>query len=443
MTPASPDRRGTPHAAGRRPTDRGSATSSSNASIWRGWYARSTGPRSPPNTSPATGCVVTVTPSPTPMPEGASPGDRLSAWPSGNLGTATGRAETDIDFLGGWHFACLWPPSGDRLGRLYGVGRQGLSMRWACPNSGICCTCTGLGCQPVTRRAITGETRRVVDRCKTRAATHRQYNYWPPAGSPASPRQSARLPRVVRVSGWSGPSTRSWSASSCLERGGGAGRVPGLAPPVGEVAAGGQGVGVVGAEHPQLVGEQLPRTRRRRRPGPRPAPASRRGCCGWSGCRGGRGRAPAAGRRAAASNAAAAPAGPRPRPASGRGCGGWSGCRGGRGRAPAAGRRAAASNAAAAPAASPASPPPVGEVVAGGQGVGVVGAEHPQLVGEQLPRTRRRRRPRPRPPPASRRGCCGWSGCRGGRGRAPAAGRRAAASNAAAAPAASPASPRQ
>jgi len=39
--------------------------------------------------------------------------------------------------------------------------------------------------------------------------------------------------------------------------GGGAGRVPGLPTPVGEVAAGGQGVGVVWAEHPQLVGEQL------------------------------------------------------------------------------------------------------------------------------------------------------------------------------------------
>ena len=41
-----------------------------------------------------------------------------------------------------------------------------------------------------------------------------------------------------------------------LERGCGSGGIPGLPPPEGEVAAGGQGEGVVGAEHPQLVGEQ-------------------------------------------------------------------------------------------------------------------------------------------------------------------------------------------
>jgi len=42
--------------------------------------------------------------------------------------------------------------------------------------------------------------------------------------------------------------------------GGGPGLVPGLPPAAGEVVAGGQGVGVVGAEDPQQVGEQLERT---------------------------------------------------------------------------------------------------------------------------------------------------------------------------------------
>ena len=75
--------------------------------------------------------------------------------------------------------------------------------------------------------------------------------------------------------------------------------ISGLAAPEGEAAPRGQGVGVVGAEHPQPVGEQLLEARPRRPPGPRPCP-------------------------------------------------------------------------------------PEGEVAPGGQGVGVVGAEHPQPVGEQL-----------------------------------------------------------
>ena len=117
---------------------------------------------------------------------------------------------------------------------------------------------------------------------------------------PASPGQAARLLRVARVSGWSGPRTRCRSASSPVNSGDGlVGRVPGLARPAGEVVAGGQGVGVVGAEDPQPVGEQ-PGERLDGLVDPsRPRPASGRGCCGWSGCRGGRGRAPAAGRRAA------------------------------------------------------------------------------------------------------------------------------------------------
>ena len=42
-------------------------------------------------------------------------------------------------------------------------------------------------------------------------------------------------------------------------------RVPALAGPDGDVAAGGQGVGVVGAEHPLLVGQQLPEQAQRGR----------------------------------------------------------------------------------------------------------------------------------------------------------------------------------
>ena len=163
-----------------------------------------------------------------------------------------------------------------------------------------------------------------------------------PAASPACPRQQARLLRVVRVSGWSGPSTRSWSASSSSKAVAAPAAIPGLSAPVGEVAAGGQGVGVVGAEHPQPVGEQLLEGGGGPGRDPPPPRASRRGCRGWSGCRGGRGRAPAAGRSAAARRRWPRPSHRRPAPRQ------------------------------------------RGEVVAGGQGVGVVGAEHPQLVGQQL-----------------------------------------------------------
>ena len=41
------------------------------------------------------------------------------------------------------------------------------------------------------------------------------------------------------------------------ELGGGLGGLPGLAQPAGEVAAGGEGVGVVGSQHPQEVVEQV------------------------------------------------------------------------------------------------------------------------------------------------------------------------------------------
>ena len=60
---------------------------------------------------------------------------------------------------------------------------------------------------------------------------------------------------MVRVSGWSGPRTRRRSASRAANRSRAPGRVAGLPGPR-EVVAGGQGVGVVGAEDPLAVGEQ-------------------------------------------------------------------------------------------------------------------------------------------------------------------------------------------
>ena len=103
--------------------------------------------------------------------------------------------------------------------------------------------------------------------------------------------------------------------------GGGLAGLPGRRRPAGELGAGGEGVGVVGAQHPQDVGEQVAE---------------------W-----------AAARRAA-----------RPRPA-------------------------------------------MGELGAGGEGVGVVGAQHPQDVGEQVAVGAAAR---PGLPGLARhgRGCRGW-----------------------------------
>ena len=157
--------------------------------------------------------------------------------------------------------------------------------------------------------------------------------------SPACPVQSAMLLRVVRVSGWSGPRTRSWSGSSAVNSAGAAG-VPGRARSSGDVAAGGQGAGVVGAEDPLLVGQQRGEQRQRAAASPAcPVQAAMLlrvvRVSGWSG--------------------------PRTRSRSGS---------------------SAVINSSAA-AAVPGLPGPVGDVVAGGQGVGVVGAEDPLLVGQQ------------------------------------------------------------
>ena len=297
-----------------------------------------------------------------------------------------------------------------------------------------------------------------------------------PPVCPDLPSQCARLLRVVRVSGGSGPRTRSLVgravASNAVAAAAGS---PGLPAQAGEVAAGGQGVGVVGAQdphpvgpaaaanavdgaagspaspppgrarslrvvrvsgcvgaqHPQLVGRAVARTvRGRRRRIARLAPSEWRGCCGWSGCRGGRGPAPAAwsassclerGRRPPAGSPGIAPAstarllrvvrvsgwsGPRTRTRSASSC---SNAVDGGGRV------------------CPDSARQCGEVVAGGQGVGVRRGPGPAPGRPAAAGTLR-----PRPPPARtlrgrRRGCCGWSGCRGHRDPGPAPGRPAAA----------------
>ena len=65
------------------------------------------------------------------------------------------------------------------------------------------------------------------------------------------------LLRVVRVSGWSGPSTRTWSGSSSWNRRSASAGIPALAGPGRDVAAGGQGVGVVVALDAAAQGEFL------------------------------------------------------------------------------------------------------------------------------------------------------------------------------------------
>ena len=82
------------------------------------------------------------------------------------------------------------------------------------------------------------------------------------AGSPRRPgpppgRRAARLFRDVRVSGWSGPSTRSRSARVCSCSGIASAARPAVPVGVGEVVPRGQGVGVVLAEHPLPVGQGL------------------------------------------------------------------------------------------------------------------------------------------------------------------------------------------
>ena len=150
------------------------------------------------------------------------------------------------------------------------------------------------------------------------------------AGCPHSPVQDAMLLRVVRVSGWSGPRTRSRSGSSSWNSRSASAGSPHSPGPGGDVAAGGQGVGMVRAQDPLLVGQQLLEQPQRLRRMPALARSRTRCCCGWPGCRGGRARGPAPG-RAAAPGTAAAPLPDARSARSRRRCrAGWSGCRGGR-----------------------------------------------------------------------------------------------------------------
>ena len=149
----------------------------------------------------------------------------------------------------------------------------------------------------------------------------------------------------------------------------------------GEVVAGGQGVGVVGAQDPLAVGQgplvQRDRLGRSARP-----PGRRARLFGRSACRGGRRPAPA--------RVGQGPLVQRDR----------------LGVRPPPGRR--------------------GEVLRRAQGVGVVGAQDPLAVGQGA--LVQRDRLGIRPPPGRRgRGCSGRSGCRGGRRPGPARGRRGSA----------------
>ena len=82
------------------------------------------------------------------------------------------------------------------------------------------------------------------------------------AAAPRAPRrsrpvQAAMLLRVMSVSGWSAPSTRSWSGSSSWNSRSASRASPVSPGPGGDVVAGSERVGMVGAEHALLVGQQL------------------------------------------------------------------------------------------------------------------------------------------------------------------------------------------
>ena len=135
---------------------------------------------------------------------------------------------------------------------------------------------------------------------RTRSSKNSSAASWSraPAASPARPVQSARLPRAVRVSGCSGPRTRSSKGSSAANWS----RAP---------------------------------------PDPPPARSRWRACAGWSGCPGARGRGPALEGQQPGVLVAAPPPHPPPARSVRRGC---ARC---------------------------------------GQGVRVLGAEDPLLVGQQ------------------------------------------------------------
>ena len=150
---------------------------------------------------------------------------------------------------------------------------------------------------------------------------------------------------------------------------------------MGEVVPRDQGLGVVGAHHPHAVGQGL----LVQRDGPAQVPRRLVGAgevvprdqgVGVVGA-----QHPLAGRRGSARTAGWPGPGPLPSRRRRRGCSARPGCRGGRRPAPAAGRRGSA-RAAGWPGPGPLPSVGGGEVVPRGQGVGVVGAQHPQSAGQ-------------------------------------------------------------
>ena len=185
--------------------------------------------------------------------------------------------------------------------------------------------------------------------CSTSGSSSR-YRRSAPAASPHWPVQYAMLLRAVRVSGWRGPKASSRPGSSSRNRRSARSRIPALAGPAGDVAAGGQGVGVAGAENLHPGRAAAPGTGAARAAASPPWPVQRAmlprvvrvvGVAGAEDLLHGRAAAPGTG-------AARRPR-PRTRRSSGRGGRGRSGWWGGGGRAPAPCRAAAPGTGAARP----------------------------------------------------------------------------------------------
>ena len=203
----------------------------------------------------------------------------------------------------------------------------------------------GSPASPVQRARLPRAVRVLgCSRPRTRSSTvsNSAYRSRAAAGSPASPVQRARLPRAVTVSGWSAPRTRSKTGSSFGELVTGSRWVPASPVQRATLRRALRVSRVLGAEDPlpdgQQLGVQVPRGGVRPRP-PRSSGRACRGRCRVSGC-----------------------SGPRTRSKTGSSSAYWSRAAGG----------------------VPSSPGPVGEVGAGGQGVGVLGAEDLLLCAQDL-----------------------------------------------------------
>ena len=205
-----------------------------------------------------------------------------------------------------------------------------------------------------------------------------------PRPHPPPPRSSGRgSPRVVRVSGCSGPRTRSRDGQQRGELVAGRGRIPRLPGPVGEAVRGWSGCPGARGRGPARGRAAARRTGRGRRPHPPPPRSSGRGCARVarvSGCSGPRTRSRTGSSAANWSRAAAgSPACPVQR-ARLAGSSRVSGCSGPRTRSRTG---SSAANWSRAAAASPASPVQRARLRAGGQGVRVLGAEDPLAHGQQ------------------------------------------------------------